>query len=98
MKTLNNGITQHDLVPNTPGSAGIDLRAVDIDGMPDGDFVIPLNETRLVRTGIAIHLDNPGYAAMLLPRSCMGHKHGTVLGNLVGFSDFDCQSELLASM
>lgn len=97
LKILNNGITQADLIPKTPGSAGIDLLAVGIDGMPDGDFVIPPNETRLVRTGIAIHIDNPGYAAMLLPRSGMGHKHGIVLGNLVGLIDSDYQGELMVS-
>ena len=97
LKILNNGITQHDLTPKTPGSAGIDLLAVGIDGMPDGDFVIPPNETLLVRTGIAIHLDNPGYAAMLLPRSGLGHKHGIVLGNLVGLVDSDYQGEVMVS-
>ncbi|MCP5245695.1 MAG: dUTP diphosphatase [Burkholderiales bacterium] len=95
---LSNSITQQDLTPKTPGSAGIDLLAVGISGEPDGDFAIKPNETLLVRTGIAIHLDNPGYAAMLLPRSGLGHKHGIVLGNLVGLVDSDYQGELMVSM
>lgn len=77
----------------TTGSAGLDLRAcldAPIDLMP--------GETRLIPTGMAIHLADPGYAAMLLPRSGLGHKHGVVLGNLVGLIDSDYQGQLLVSL
>lgn len=77
----------------TPGSAGLDLRAcldAPIDLMP--------GETRLIPTGMAIHLADPGYAAMLLPRSGLGHKHGVVLGNLVGLIDSDYQGQLMVSL
>ncbi len=76
----------------TPGSAGIDLRAcIDIA------VKIHPGETMLVPTGIAIHLADPGLAAMILPRSGLGHKHGIVLGNLVGLIDSDYQGELFVS-
>lgn len=76
----------------TPGSAGIDLRACI-------DIVVKIHpgETMLVPTGIAIHLADPGLAAMILPRSGLGHKHGIVLGNLVGLIDSDYQGELFVS-
>lgn len=76
----------------TPGSAGLDLRAC-------VDHVMTINpgETELIPTGIAIHLADPGYAAMILPRSGLGHKHGIVLGNLVGLIDSDYQGQLLVS-
>jgi dUTP pyrophosphatase len=76
----------------TAGSAGLDLRACI-------DEAITLNpgETRLIRTGMAIHLGDPGYAALILPRSGLGHKHGIVLGNLVGLIDSDYQGELMVS-
>jgi dUTP pyrophosphatase len=76
----------------TAGSAGVDLRACleqAIDLSP--------GETRLIGTGIAIHLEDPGLAAMILPRSGLGHKHGIVLGNLVGLIDSDYQGELKVS-
>lgn len=76
----------------TPGSAGLDLRAC-----IEHDIVIKPNETFLVPTGLAIHLADPGYAAMILPRSGMGHKHGIVLGNLVGLIDSDYQGQLMVS-
>jgi dUTP pyrophosphatase len=76
----------------TAGSAGLDLRAC-IDAPVE---VIP-GETRLIPTGIAIHLDDPELAAMLLPRSGLGHKHGIVLGNLVGLIDSDYQGQLFVS-
>lgn len=76
----------------TPGSAGLDLRA-----LLDEPVTIAPGETVLVRTGLAIHIGNPGYAAMILPRSGLGHKKGIVLGNLVGLIDSDYQGELMIS-
>ncbi len=76
----------------TGGSAGIDLRAC-----LDEPLVVAPGETHLIGTGIAIHIGDPGYAAMLLPRSGLGHKHGIVLGNLVGLIDSDYQGELKVS-
>lgn len=76
----------------TPGSAGLDLRAC-----VDGALTLGPNQTRLVPTGIAIYLRDPGYAAMILPRSGLGHKHGIVLGNLVGLIDSDYQGQLMVS-
>jgi dUTP pyrophosphatase len=76
----------------TPGSAGLDLRAC-IEHV----LTIHPGETEMIPTGIAIHLGNPGYAAMILPRSGLGHKHGIVLGNLVGLIDSDYQGQLLVS-
>ena len=71
----------------TPGSAGLDLRA-----LLDEPLVINPGETVLVRTGLAIHIGDPGYAALILPRSGLGHKKGIVLGNLVGLIDSDYQA------
>ncbi len=76
----------------TSGSAGLDLRACIADPL-----VIEPGETRLIPTGIAIHLADPGLAAMILPRSGLGHKHGIVLGNLVGLIDSDYQGEIMVS-
>lgn len=76
----------------TPGAAGLDLRAC-----VDAPLVIEPGATHLVKTGMAIHLADPGYAALILPRSGMGHKHGIVLGNLVGLIDSDYQGELMVS-
>ena len=76
----------------TPGSAGLDLRAC-----LDAALVLDPGETRLLPTGLAIHLADPGYAAMILPRSGLGHKHGIVLGNLVGLIDSDYQGQLMVS-
>ena len=76
----------------TPGSAGLDLRAC-----IDAPLVLNPGETTLVPTGLAIHLADPGHAAMILPRSGLGHKHGVVLGNLVGLIDSDYQGELMIS-
>ena len=76
----------------TPGSAGLDLRACIADPLT----LLP-GETRLIPTGIAIHLADPGLAAMILPRSGLGHKHGIVLGNLVGLIDSDYQGEIMVS-
>lgn len=76
----------------TPGSAGLDLRAC-----IDAPLTIAAGETVLVPTGLAIHIGDPGYAAMILPRSGLGHKHGIVLGNLVGLIDSDYQGQLMVS-
>jgi dUTP pyrophosphatase len=77
----------------TPGAAGMDLRAC-----IEAPVRLHPGETKLVPTGIAIHLDDPGMAAMILPRSGLGHKHGIVLGNLVGLIDSDYQGEILVSL
>ena len=76
----------------TVGSAGLDLRA-----MLDEPLTLAPGETKLIKTGLAIHLADPGYAALILPRSGLGHKHGIVLGNLVGLIDSDYQGELMVS-
>ena len=76
----------------TPGAAGLDLRAC-----VDAPLILEPGTTHLVRTGIAIHIGDPGYAAMILPRSGLGHKHGIVLGTLVGLIDSDYQGELMVS-
>jgi len=76
----------------TPGSAGMDLRAC-----IDGSLTLMPGETELIPTGIAIHISDPGYAATILPRSGLGHKHGIVLGNLVGLIDSDYQGQLYVS-
>lgn len=76
----------------TPGSAGLDLRAA-----IDSPLEIKPGETRLIPTGMAIHIADPAYAALILPRSGLGHKHGIVLGNLVGLIDSDYQGELMVS-
>ncbi|MBD8564113.1 dUTP diphosphatase [Oxalobacteraceae sp. CFBP 8763] len=83
-----------DLLPAyaTPGSAGLDLRAC-----LDAPLTIAPGETVLVPTGLAIHIGDPGYAAMILPRSGLGHKSGIVLGNLVGLIDSDYQGQLMVS-
>lgn len=76
----------------TPGSAGVDLRAC-----LDDALVVRPGETHLIPTGIAIHMREPNIAAMILPRSGLGHKHGIVLGNLVGLIDSDYQGEIKIS-
>jgi len=76
----------------TAGSAGLDLRAC-----IDAPLSIAPGETHLIPTGLAIHVANPAYAAMILPRSGLGHKHGIVLGNLVGLIDSDYQGQLMVS-
>ena len=83
-----------DKLPNyaTPGSAGLDLRACLSEPL-----TLAANAWQLVPTGIAIYLHNPGYAALILPRSGLGHKHGIVLGNLVGLIDSDYQGQLMVS-
>jgi dUTP pyrophosphatase len=83
-----------DLLPayGTAGSAGLDLRAADKEPL-----TIAPGSTHLIPTGLAIHIGDPAYAAMILPRSGLGHKHGIVLGNLVGLIDSDYQGELMIS-
>jgi len=76
----------------TSGSAGLDLRAV-IDAPLD----LAPGDAPLIPTGLSIHIDDPGFAAMILPRSGLGHKHGIVLGNLVGLIDSDYQGPLMVS-
>ena len=76
----------------TPGSAGLDLRAC-----LDAPLTLAPGQTELVPSGIAIHLADPGLAAMVLPRSGLGHKHGIVLGNLVGLIDSDYQGQIFIS-
>ena len=84
----------HETPPQyaTPGSAGLDLRAC-----IEAPVKLHPGETQLIPTGIAIHLNDPGMAAMILPRSGLGHKHGIVLGNLVGLIDSDYQGEIMVS-
>jgi dUTP pyrophosphatase len=76
----------------TAGSAGLDLRA-----MLDAPLMLAPGATSLIPTGLAIHIEDPGYAAVILPRSGLGHKHGIVLGNLVGLIDSDYQGQLMVS-
>lgn len=83
-----------DYLPSyaTHGSAGLDLRAC-----VDAPLTLPPGATELIPTGLAIHIADPAYAAMILPRSGLGHKHGIVLGNLVGLIDSDYQGPLMVS-
>jgi len=76
----------------TPGSAGLDLRAC-----IDAPLILEPGQTHLVPTGLAIHVADPGYAAVILPRSGLGHKNGILLGNLVGLIDSDYQGQLMIS-
>ncbi|WP_169717504.1 dUTP diphosphatase [Comamonas serinivorans] len=76
----------------TPGSAGLDLKACVATPL-----TLAPGQTELIPTGLAIHLADPGYAALILPRSGLGHKHGIVLGNLVGLIDSDYQGQLMVS-
>ena len=97
MKTIDLKIIDarmRDQLPNyaTSGSAGLDLRAC-----IETPLTIEPGSTHLIPTGLAIHIADPGYAAMILPRSGLGHKHGIVLGNLVGLIDSDYQGELMVS-
>jgi dUTP pyrophosphatase len=91
-KILDARLQQHAPAYATPGSAGLDLRAC--LGEP---LTLKPGNWRLVPTGLAIHLADPGYAAMILPRSGLGHNHGIVLGNLVGLIDSDYQGQLMVS-
>ena len=91
-KILNPLIKEHLPSYGSAGSAGLDLRAC-----IEKELVINPGETELIPSGISIYIKNPGYAALILPRSGLGHKHGIVLGNLVGLIDSDYQGELLIS-
>lgn len=94
LKILNSRIGNEFPLPHyaTPGSAGLDLRAC-----LEKPLQLAPGETQLIPTGIAIHIADPKLAAMILPRSGLGHKHGIVLGNLTGLIDSDYQGELLIS-
>ena len=92
IKLLDARMAAHLPAYATPGSAGLDLRAC-----LDADLVIQPGQTVLIPTGLAIHIADPGLAAMILPRSGLGHKHGIVLGNLVGLIDSDYQGPLMVS-
>ena len=93
LKILNPKMAEHLPQYATPGSAGLDLRAC-----LDEAVVLGAGETRLIPTGIAVHIGRPDFAATILPRSGLGHKHGIVLGNLVGLIDSDYQGELMVSL
>ncbi|MES2316199.1 MAG: dUTP diphosphatase [Pseudomonadota bacterium] len=92
IKILDPRMKDHLPAYATEGSAGLDLRAC-----IDQPITIEAGATVLIPTGLAIHLADPGYAAMILPRSGMGHKNGIVLGNLVGLIDSDYQGQLMVS-
>jgi dUTP pyrophosphatase len=92
LKVLDPRMAEHLPAYATSGSAGLDLRAC-----LDAPLTLAPNAWQLVPTGLAIHLADPAYAAMLLPRSGLGHKHGIVLGNLVGLIDSDYQGQLMVS-
>jgi dUTP pyrophosphatase len=92
VKILDERIRAHLPAYATPGSAGMDLRAC-----IDAPLTIAPGDAELIPTGIAMHIGDPGLAAMILPRSGLGHKHGIVLGNLVGLIDSDYQGPLMVS-
>ena len=94
VKILDSRVGQEIPLPAyaTHGSAGMDLRAC-----IDHDTMLVPGDTLLIPTGLAIYVEDPNYAAMLLPRSGLGHKHGVVLGNLVGLIDSDYQGQLMVS-
>lgn len=92
-RILDERIREHLPRYATPGSAGLDLRA-----LLDEPLTLAPGATTLVRTGLAIHIGDPSYAAVILPRSGLGHKKGLVLGNLVGLIDSDYQGELMISL
>ena len=93
VKILDPRLHEHPPAYATPGSAGIDLRAC-----IDHNMIIQPGQTELISSGIAIHLNDPHCAAMILPRSGLGHKHGIVLGNLVGLIDSDYQGQIFVSI
>ncbi|NIC41776.1 dUTP diphosphatase [Aquabacterium sp. A08] len=92
VKILDGRLREQPPAYATAGSAGLDLRAC-----LDAPLTLAPNAWQLVPTGMAIHLADPGYAALILPRSGLGHKHGIVLGNLVGLIDSDYQGQLMVS-
>lgn len=93
LKILNPKMAEYLPQYATHGSAGLDLRAA-----LDEAITLQPNETILVKTGLSIHIGDPNLAAIILPRSGLGHKHGIVLGNLVGLIDSDYQGELMVSV
>ena len=93
VRILDERLRQHMPAYATPGSAGLDLRAC-----LDAPLTLAPGAWELVRAGMAIHIGDPGYAALILPRSGLGHKSGIVLGNLVGLIDSDYQGELMMSV
>ncbi|MCK2127432.1 dUTP diphosphatase [Thauera aromatica] len=93
VKLLDERLKAHPPAYATEGAAGLDLRAC----LP-GPITLHPGETTLVPSGLAIHLADPGLAAMVLPRSGLGHKHGIVLGNLVGLIDSDYQGQIFVSL
>ena len=92
LKILDERLRDRLPVYATTGSAGLDLRAC-----LDAALTLAPGQTELLPTGLAIHIADPGYAALVLPRSGLGHKHGIVLGNLVGLIDSDYQGQLMVS-
>lgn len=92
LKVLDPRLHAHMPSYASPGSAGLDLRAC-----VEHVLTLQPGETELIPTGMAIHIGDPGFAAMILPRSGLGHKHGIVLGNLVGLIDSDYQGQLFIS-
>jgi dUTP pyrophosphatase len=92
LKVLDPRMAEHLPAYATPGSAGLDLRAC-----LDAPLVLEPGQTELIPTGLSIHIADPSLAAVLLPRSGLGHKHGIVLGNLVGLIDSDYQGPLMVS-
>jgi dUTP pyrophosphatase len=92
VRVLDARMGEHLPVYATPGSAGLDLRAC-----LDAPLTLAPGQSQLIPTGLSIHIGDPGLAAMLLPRSGLGHKHGIVLGNLVGLIDSDYQGPLMVS-
>jgi dUTP pyrophosphatase len=92
VRVLDPRMAEHLPAYATPGSAGLDLRAC-----LDAPLVLAPGQSQLIPTGLSIHIGDPGFAAMLLPRSGLGHKHGIVLGNLVGLIDSDYQGPLMVS-
>jgi dUTP pyrophosphatase len=92
IKVLDERVAGHLPAYATPGSAGLDLRAC-----LDEAIELAAGQTVLIPTGLAIHIEDAGLAALILPRSGLGHKHGIVLGNLVGLIDSDYQGQLMVS-
>jgi dUTP pyrophosphatase len=92
LKILDHRIRSHLPAYATPGAAGMDLRAC-----LDAPLILAPGQSELIPTGLAMHIEDPGLAALILPRSGLGHKHGIVLGNLVGLIDSDYQGQLLVS-
>ncbi len=93
VKILDQRLHEHPPAYGTPGSAGIDLRAC-----IEHNMVINPGQCELIPSGISMHIGDPHFAAMILPRSGLGHKHGIVLGNLVGLIDSDYQGQIFVSL